>query len=300
MKRILGERKGEGKKVLMILIGALHGNEQSGVKAIENNFRFIDEDGLKVNGKVVGLAGNLQAILQGRRYLSYDLNRCWTEEHIQRVMKKTGPQMKDEDFELIGLYEVIQELLEEGYEHNYIVDLHATSSKDGNFIVHAGIPAEESIIRTLKIPIVTNLNTYIHGTLLNYFKGPRVTSFAFEGGQIGSEKTVEVHTYGVWRLIQESGLVSQHEIGRSLHYEELILSIHHHQAELYQVLYRHHVNPKDYFRMKPGYDSFQSIAKGEMLAEDKTGKIKSPVAGKIFMPLYQNTGEDGFFIVKDV
>ncbi len=301
MNRILGERKGEGKKVLIILIGALHGNEQSGLKAIDNNFRFIDDDRIKLDGKIIGLAGNIQAIVEKKRFLSYDLNRCWTEEIIESVFNKREEELIHEDLELKELHQTINRLLDEGYERSYIVDLHATSSKDGNFIVHAGMPAYDSIIKNLKIPIVTNLNSYIHGTLLQYFNRNKVTSFAFEGGQIGSDKTIEIHTYGVWRLIQDSGIIPpEHDMGRMLHYEELIRSIHHHTPNLFRVLYRHQVDQKDYFRMKPGFDSFQDIEKGELLAQDKQGVITAPVEGKIFMPLYQNTGDDGFFIVEEL
>jgi succinylglutamate desuccinylase len=52
--------------------------------------------------------------------------------------------------------------------------------------------------------------------------------------------------------------------------------------------------------MKPGFDSFQFIEKGELLAEDKSGAITAPIDGRIFMPLYQIAGDDGFFIVEEV
>ena len=156
-------------------------------------------------------------------------------------------------------------------------------------------------MKALKLPIVVNLDNYIEGTLLKYYHMPGVTSFAFEGGQIGSDKTIEIHTYGVWEFMHHCGMIpEQHEISRILHYEELVSSIHNHHPDMLRVLYRHPVERKDYFRMKPGFGSFQAITKGDLLAEDKQGKITAPVDGQIFMPLYQNTGEDGFFIVEEV
>jgi hypothetical protein len=52
--------------------------------------------------------------------------------------------------------------------------------------------------------------------------------------------------------------------------------------------------------MKPGFVNFQNISKGEIVASNKYGKIVSPKSGKIFMPLYQKLGDEGFFVVKQI
>ena len=48
------------------------------------------------------------------------------------------------------------------------------------------------------------------------------------------------------------------------------------------------------------YRNFKPIHKGEALAKDRDGTIQAPYKGRIFMPLYQQSGEDGFFIVRKV
>ncbi len=301
MNRIINQKSSTDNKVLMIIIGALHGNELSGLKAIHNVFDALEKDNIPVHGKVIGIAGNLQAIAEKRRFLNYDLNRCWTQDFIDATLAKPKALCAQEDIELKALYQLISELLSEDYQQTYIVDLHATSADNGNFIVHAGMPAYDSVIKSLKLPIVMNLDDYIHGTLLRYFKRPSVTAFAFEGGQIGSDKTIEVHTHGLWQLMNESGLIDeQHDLSMLLHYQELLGAMKKGQPDVVRVLHRHEVKPKDYFHMKPGFGSFQFVEKGELLAEDKSGEIKAPIDGRIFMPLYQNAGDDGFFIVEEV
>jgi len=42
------------------------------------------------------------------------------------------------------------------------------------------------------------------------------------------------------------------------------------------------------------------IDKDETLANDKHGNIRSPERGRVFMPLYQPLGDDGFFLVRRV
>ena len=50
--------------------------------------------------------------------------------------------------------------------------------------------------------------------------------------------------------------------------------------------------------MRPGYENFKPVGSGEVLAKNTAGNIRSPEAGRILMPLYQEQGEDGFFIVR--
>lgn len=66
-----------------------------------------------------------------------------------------------------------------------------------------------------------------------------------------------------------------------------------------ELVYQHIIEPGDEFSMRPGYQNFQPIKKGEWLANDKYGKIYAETDGFILMPLYQKQGDDGFFIIKD-
>ena len=50
--------------------------------------------------------------------------------------------------------------------------------------------------------------------------------------------------------------------------------------------------------MQQGYKNFQPIQKGEVVATNQDGPILTPEGGRIFMPLYQKQGSDGFFVTK--
>jgi hypothetical protein len=69
---------------------------------------------------------------------------------------------------------------------------------------------------------------------------------------------------------------------------------------LYEVIDIHKIKPNDSFKMLNGFENFQSINKGEILALSNLEKIKSKYNGKIFMPLYQTQGSEGFFIIKKI
>ncbi len=68
-----------------------------------------------------------------------------------------------------------------------------------------------------------------------------------------------------------------------------------------EVRYRHAVPRDRRFRMERGFRSFQRVEAGQKLGEWEDGEtVRAPEAGRILMPLYQNQGDDGFFLVRDV
>ncbi len=52
--------------------------------------------------------------------------------------------------------------------------------------------------------------------------------------------------------------------------------------------------------MKPGFINFQQIQKGQQLAVSNGQAVNAPQQGKIFMPLYQSQGNDGFFTIRSI
>lgn len=301
MRRILGSHDSGDKNVLIVLIGAIHGNEVAGLKAIRNIFNEIEDNDLKIKGKIVGFAGNLQAIDSKKRFIKHDLNRSWTFDKINAIINQDRSQLEYEDLELFEIHQLLESLDEEAFQQKILIDLHTTSADNGNFIVLPEKPMDYSLIRSLKLPMIMDLVRYIPGTLLEHMNQKDFISFAFEGGQIGSDQAIDLMTHGIWELMYQAGVIKPvHDFKELLHYEELIGSLHKPLPQQVTVLHRHKIASGDYFHMKPGYKNFHKIEKGEILAEDKNGQIKSPFDGLIFMPLYQNIGNDGFFVVKEI
>jgi hypothetical protein len=52
--------------------------------------------------------------------------------------------------------------------------------------------------------------------------------------------------------------------------------------------------------MRPGYQNFQKVKQGEVVAHDRAGEVTVPEDGFLFLPLYQALGDDGLFIVQPV
>lgn len=287
--------------LLIVLVGGIHGNEKEGVLAIQHICKVLKQRQITPNGQLVCLTGNIQALKAGKRYLQYDLNRCWHQEHIEALMAKSSRKHQAEDIELLALLEKVQTLAKLPHRQKFLIDLHTTSGDNGIFIIKSGNAPLHPITQAMHLPIIVNVQDYLKGTLLHYAQSLNFESFAFEGGQIGSDKAVDMLSHGAWQAMINAGMIPNEPLEDDpLHYQHLVSKSHQPHPEKVRIIYRHEVHPHDLFRMKPGFCNFQEVDAGEALAIDKNGEVQTPVAGRVFLPLYQNIGEDGFFIVEDV
>jgi len=298
--RIIGEFEGKENGPLIILIGGLHGNELTGIKAIEQVFSKIREEEMAIRGRIIGIRGNNQAIEKKQRYIDYDLNRCWTKEHLQHIKHEKAHLVFSEDKEVLELLDFFNGIPEHDASQKICVDLHTTSSDNGNFIVVPEICSDHPIIKALKLPLILDLEKHIQGTLLKFLTRRDYLAFAFEGGLIGSKVAVRLHVAGIWEILLASGAISTKQINGIMQIGTLLQTF---AAELpHKLRVRHHywITDEDQFRMKPGFLNFQKVKAGDVIAEDKNGPVETPLDGLIFMPLYQRSGNDGFFIVEEL
>ncbi len=300
MNRVLGVIEGSGPGPLNILLGGIHGNESAGIKAINQVFQEIKTHKVQVKGTLIGIAGNLQALLKNQRFIDYDLNRCWLDEKVAQIYRKEQ-RAQAEDIELFALHELIISYRNKHKRgEKIIMDLHTTSSEKGNFVVIPQNEARHPIVRALKQPVVVDLHQYLKGTMLRYFQDRGFLAFAFEGGMIGTQEAIELHAAGIWELLQASGSITTNTEKSSLSQSVILEEYARNLPHFIKVLYHHWIEDDDGFVMQPGYENFQAVTKGEIVAHDKHGAVQAPVNGMMFLPLYQNAGNDGFFIVEEI
>ena len=75
------------------------------------------------------------------------------------------------------------------------------------------------------------------------------------------------------------------------------------RAELphvFEVVYRRGVEPGDGFEMEPGHQNFERVRAGQVIARTNAGPVEIPESGWLFLPLYQDLGDDAYFIVRPV
>lgn len=300
MDRILGKIEGEMPGPLIICLAGVHGNEQVGIHAFRNVYSAIRDHKIKFRGKLLGIVGNIKAIHENKRYIDVDLNRVWSGDYITDLLTGERVPTYSEDFELLDIYRTIERESSGSYSLRVIADLHSTSSDQGNFVVVPEEVSNHAVIKALKLPVVVDIDKYLKGTLLSFYNNEGYISFAFEGGMIGTESVYQLHTSGLWEILDKAGCITHHDHEAEDHYANHLHGISRTLPEKVKVLHREPIQPGDGFRMLPGFHNFMPVKKGQVLAVNHSGKIHAPVNGLIFMPLYQSEGSDGFFVVKPI
>jgi succinylglutamate desuccinylase len=260
------------------------------------------------SGRLLGLIGNLQAYMNGARFIGRDLNRCWTPEQTNRILKMPSYSLRAEDKEVWDIRTQIQsEVLDYKPEVMVLVDLHTTSAQGGVFCIPTNDMASLRLAKALNTPVILGMLDGIEGTLLHYVSANhmelgghprRVLGVAFESGQHQDPGSVVRATSAIIHVLKATGCMSSSDADRLLSSELSDSACDSDPPKVSRLKYVHRIRPGDGFSMRPGFLNFDPVEAGQPLADDVTGPILSPFSGLILMPLYQNLGTDGFFIVQ--
>ncbi len=283
----------------LLVLGGIHGNEPAGVTALGRVLAEIELGPAPLAGTLVALAGNLGALAAGRRYLDTDLNRIWTAGRLARLRAGQEPANRDER-ELAGLDRELETLLAAAPGPVWFLDLHSTSGPGLPFAVLDDALPSRRFALELPVPLVLGLEEELAGTLVFHLSGRGVASVAFEGGRHDDPGAVDRCEAAIWVALAAAGLLPRTWRARAQGARRLLERSRGAVPHLVEVVHRHALRPADGFRMRPGYASFQAVAEGEPLADDRHGVVASPRQGLILMPLYQPQGDDGFFLVRPV
>lgn len=300
MNRIVQVIEGREKGPLIILLASIHGNEPSGILAMKSIFKTLEQNNSQIRGKIIGILGNIQAIREKERFLDYDLNRCWTEEKIKRIQINGRSMHYREDREMRELHELFGSLEKaDNFVQKICIDLHTTSADNGTFIIVGESSACDPVFQQLNLPVVMDFEKYISGSVMDYLQRKGILCFSFEGGKIGSKEAVTTHIGGIWKVLLSTGAMDETSLkdyGFKNNNSKVFSDFN---SRFLRVKYRHPITRDDHFRMNPGYGNFRQINRGEILGTDRNGAVRSPLDGYVFMPLYQNSGSDGFFVVQE-
>ncbi len=305
-ERIIGSYEGTKKGSLLIVFGAMHGNEPAGVKALEIMFDMLKREpttnpDFYFCGKMIGLIGNLRARKKGLRYINRDLNRQWTTENVKRIENSKLEDLDEEDLEIKELLEIINSEINT-YQPNELVflDLHTTTAFGGIFSIPQENEASVKIAIELHAPVIRGLLEGVKGTTLHYFTNenfaPNTVAVTFESGQHNEELSVSRAIAALTNFMRTVGCVKEQHVENR--HDSILKEYSKGLPKIAELITIHSIQSGDDFRMEPNYKNFQPVKKGELLAVDKNGKIQAVDDGLILMPLYQKQGDDGFFLIK--
>ena len=296
LNRIIGKIKGAGKGPTMVFFGGIHGNETAGVFALNHVFNTLKQK--DISGTLYAIAGNTEALKQNKRYLDNDLNRLWSEERIDYIKNKLD--LNKEEQELFELHTLILEIIESEDGPFYFIDFHTTSSKSIPFITINDALINRKFSSLFPVPIVLGIEEYLDGPLLSYINQLGYVSLGFESGQHDEKDSVfNSQAFIYLSLVYAKAIKAESVVGFPIHYKQLKVQSHNIQ-DAFEVTHLHKIRPEDNFKMKPGFRSFEKVSKKTLLASDNNGDIISKYNARIFMPLYQKIGAEGFFIIQPI
>ncbi|MBE37382.1 MAG: hypothetical protein CMP50_01820 [Flavobacteriales bacterium] len=292
-ERVIGNYHNNNEKT-MIFIAAIHGNENSGVIALERFFKHINNTNTKIAGTVIGLIGNLNALKNNSRYINSDMNRMWTD----RIIESKSSQKKSEFKEVLMVKELIDKIIKLKKKRNItIVDLHNTSSPNGVFSIVNNLK-EKKIAEHLEIPVINNLFKKVKGSFAEYYSSQNINTIVFEGGAIGDPAAINNHEAGIWKMLEKKGFISQDFIPEKVLKNNINMNNFSKETKgYYFVKYIHKIKKGNEFLMNPNMRNFEKIKKGQIVGHSNHGPVKSPYEGYLLMPLYQKQGKEGFYLI---
>ncbi|HSR69658.1 MAG TPA: succinylglutamate desuccinylase/aspartoacylase family protein [Acidobacteriota bacterium] len=297
LERVVARWGGQRPGPMMICVTALHGNEPAGLRASRRVGEALRSRQVEMRGEFIALAGNLQALAERKRYIREDLNRIWWPERIE-ALRHVRRSLMDEEREMMELLAELEHCIERAQGPVFIFDLHTTSADGVPFAaIEDTLPIRQLAFR-FPVPVILGIEEEIGGALMEYLNGRGYRCLTFEGGQHLSEGAVDNHESLIWIALNLCGLIDggRQEVRR--HVERLVCECGDTPCA-FEIRYRHGIGPQDHFVMLPGKSNFQQVEKGEVVAHDSRGEVSAPMKGRLVMPLYQQQGEDGFFLGRE-
>ncbi len=300
-RRILGRVSGGKAGPSLIVMAGVHGNEKAGIEASQRVLHGLEHGGLPLAGDVAFLAGNLSALQQNTRFIDLDLNRQWTPEKLA-VLQANGDQAEGpaEHAEQRELLRALGGIIEAARGPLVMIDLH-TSSADGPPLLTVGDTLRNRrFALTFPLPLILGLEEQVDGALLELLNNHGVVTLGVEGGRHESPESIDHHEAVLWQALVSSGILQARDVRDLGRHQKLLREASRGVPPVIEVRYRHPIRAEDRFRMKPGFVNLTPVQKGQVLAQDVRGPVRSPQTGLILLPLYQGQGADGFFISRPV
>lgn len=299
-EHLIGEFIGDPGGASLIVFGGVHGNEPSGVRAMQRITSGLESSTGRLRGRVFFLAGNTRALCENVRFIDRDLNRIWTVESVRRndpaASILTGRTEDIEQRELLG---ILNKILPTAEDEVYAMDLHSTSAASAPFAMIGDTLRNRRFAQKFPGTFLLGIEEQLDGTILEYLNNLGAVTLGFEAGQHTDKTAVDNQEALIRLALVNSGIMPAEDLDID-RYERVLSRAMGRQRRIIEIRHRHAITAVDKFKMKPGYASFEPVKKGEVLALDKRGPVRAVERGLILMPLYQDQGSDGFFLGREI
>ncbi len=284
----------------LVMFAGLHGDEHGGVRAVERVRDTLLSNRPAVRGRVVMVLGNLAAIAAGKRYIEQDLNRNWYEDELLALAGRDPADDSVEDAERRELSDFIDTLDDEPNHPVVYVDLHSTSAEGLPFSCMPDTLTNLKIGLELPIPAILGLEDSIRGPLTGLLSDRGYAGVIVEGGQHDVPRTADLLEATVWRLMWRLRIISRDDVPGNEDHDRCLMHAGRDLPRVLEVSYQHETRAGDGFAMEPGFEHYDKVRKGQLLARDTGGDIRANMNARILMPAYKPGTDQGFFIIREV
>jgi len=296
--RILAKIEGANNGPTVIVISGIHGNENAGVEASKKVLHKIKEENILFQGNLYMLLGNINGLNKGVRFQDVDLNRIWNKENIDAINNKTAIQ-NIEIKEQIEIYKIIKGIIKNEPGPFYFLDLHTTSASSVPFITISDSLNNRKFSSNFPVPVVLGIEEYLDGPLLTFINEYGHVALGFEGGEHYDERSITNCEAFIWKALVHSKCLDKKEVSNYNNYKKVLSKLCC-KYEFFEINFRYVLKSNENFKMNAGFENFEQISKSQQLAKSNGTIIMASDSGRIFMPLYQELGEDGFFILQKI
>ncbi len=297
--RLIGHIKGSQPGPTLIFTGGIHGNEPSGVFALQKVLDEIQKKNIPIKGNIYAISGNLAALEKGERYKNQDLNRLWTSDRMKLLYEGKIEIKNEDEAQQVKICRLIKNILDSEEGPFYFMDLHTTSSETIPFLTVNDSLLNRKFTKQYPVPIVLGIEEHLDGPLLSYINELGYVAFGYEGGQHDDLSSIENHIAFIYLSLVFSESITKESINFQ-HYFELLAKTSIDSRDFYEIFYHYKIKEKESFTMKPGFFNFQQIKKKDDLATSDGETIFALKNGRMLMPQYQSQGDDGFFIIRRI
>ncbi|MEJ4089096.1 succinylglutamate desuccinylase/aspartoacylase family protein [Galbibacter orientalis] len=294
VERIIGSYTTNKAGPLLFVTAGIHGNEPSGIIALQKVFKELNASQPEIKGTIVGVTGNKLALRKSVRYIDEDLNRTWTEANV-----KSKVPTSHEYTEMQAIIKVLHSYIQRKHTKNYFLDCHTTSSESLPYISVQDVNDNNVWAHRFPTHIIKGFSDIITGDIDHYLSRIGMTGFVFEAGQHLSNHSIKNHEGILWLALKEACNLNLQKLSS---YPQSIHSLNDNisKQKTFKIIYRHALKEEDEFKMVAGFENFSKIETGQLLALHNGKKVLSKWNAYIFMPLYQTQGNDAFFIIDQV
>lgn len=296
---LLGHIRGKNTGPTVIFMGGIHGNEPSGIQALDLMLKELHTETDALNGSVYVLRGNPPALAKAERFIDEDLNRLWTMARVKALRSGELQPTSSEEYQQVELCRLIDEILKRESGPFYFFDLHTTSCQTIPFLTVNDMMMNRTFAEQYPVPMILGIEEYLDGPILSYINELGYVAFGYEGGQHQDPHAMQQHLAFARLTLAFTGIISDFDLS-SQHYYEYLKEASKGLQSVYEIFFRHEIRPGESFEMQPGFVNFRRVKKGTPLAVIDGELRTADRQARLFMPLYQKQGNDGYFLIRKV